>query len=477
MTILPFHAAHTRPENKGDAPALLTTPYLIRPNWQFEGTLSDPDDEDWVKVFLPGNSEVGVLVQFQVVGRGTSPLADAKITLYNEQGIEIPHFFPEIDEGFDDHFLFALPEPGNVFASVESQSGATHGAYALQVVTLGVYYEGWPGNEAYNFSPSNGIDLVRTFSGYDQIYTGNGNDIIYAGDGDDDVGTGDGNDLIFGGRGSDLVNTGNDSDTVHAGAGNDKIISGKGDVVIYAGDGNDKVNTTNGKDLIFGGRGSDNLSSGNGNDTVYGGDGNDRLSNESDGTSVHFGERGNDTLVGGGQEGAETMYGGEGNDLLRGQGGADHLHGGAGEDTVTYHDTGAITLSLADQSLNAGAAAGNRLTSIEVIRGSGFDDGMAGNRFRNILSGNDGNDTLGGGQGFDRLTGGAGADTFAFVAGDGIDRITDFHAAEDRLRLMAPGSVAVTQAGGATIIDYGSGDRIILLGVELQQAEISFEVF
>jgi len=59
---------------------------------------------------------------------------------------------------------------------------------------------------------------------------------------------------------------------------------------------------------------------------------------------------------------------------------------------------------------------------------------------RDILTGAQGNDFLVGGFGKDTLTGGAGADDFAFGSrNEGIDTITDFVVADDRILVSATG--------------------------------------
>jgi len=61
----------------------------------------------------------------------------------------------------------------------------------------------------------------------------------------------------------------------------------------------------------------------------------------------------------------------------------------------------------------------------EDINGTGnsLDNQLQGNRGDNLLAGLAGNDVLAGGQGSDTLVGGAGNDRYAFVLGDGQDRI------------------------------------------------------
>ena len=84
-------------------------------------------------------------------------------------------------------------------------------------------------------------------------------------------------------------------------------------------------------------------------------------------------------------------------------------------------------IGTADQDALLGTTGNDRL------------EGMAGN---DSLSGFAGNDALVGGAGSDSLTGGSGADHFLFTSGNpfslseiGLDTITDFNAAEDRIHL------------------------------------------
>ena len=139
------------------------------------------------------------------------------------------------------------------------------------------------------------------------------------------------------------------------------------------------------------------------------------------------GGAGADTLTG--RDGADTLIGGAGNDVLDGGLGADALNGGDGIDRASYGSAAAgIRLDLALPSQNSGDAAGDSLTSIEIIGGSGFGDTMAGDDSANqfdagagadVLLGRGGADVLAAGAGDDTLGGGAGADTIA--GGDGFD--------------------------------------------------------
>ena len=207
--------------------------------------------------------------------------------------------------------------------------------------------------------------------------------------------------------------------TVDGTAGNDVMspgfIDAQGDKI----DGNDGVD-----DVIAEAAGDDTVNAGIGNDTVDGGTGNDSLA----------GGAGNDSLGGG-----------SGNDLLIGGAGADLLIGGAGIDTVSYAASGVgVQIDLATGTGTGGDAEGDRITGVEVVIGSDFDDAIIGGSANETLIGGDGNDTLTGGAG-DVLSGGTGDDVFRF----------------DR---FAAGTAAVTVTGGANSAN-GLGDVLSLQGL------------
>ena len=123
--------------------------------------------------------------------------------------------------------------------------------------------------------------------------------------------------------------------------------------------------------------------------------------------------------------GADTISGGGGNDFVQGNMGADTLDGGEGDD---------------------------------VVRGGRDDDVLFGGAGDDFISGDRGNDTV---------SGGAGADTFHVFEGAGLDRVTDFNRAEgDRVALLTGETYTVTQDGADVVIDLGSGDRMVLVGVQ-----------
>ena len=127
---------------------------------------------------------------------------------------------------------------------------------------------------------------------------------------------------------------------------------------------------------------------------------------------------------------------------------------------------------------NAGdLAAGDKLTSIENITGSGFVDVLIGDGSANTLNGEagddyldggTGDDTLDGGAGADRLTGGAGDDVFVLELSDGArgqDIVTDFTANSDKIQ------ISLTQANITTI--NGEGNDADKLAKLLELANLS----
>ena len=178
----------------------------------------------------------------------------------------------------------------------------------------------------------------------------------------------------------------------------------------------------------------------------------------SDGNDRYLGARGSvDGIVSGGG-GSDTLVGGTEDNVLLGDDGADLLFGRGGDDTL-------------------GGGAGRDL----LVGGSGDDD-LDGGSGVDTLFGGSGSDTLNGGTGLDALVGGADDDTFVYEQGGGSDRILDFQVDDDLLDLtdfdFADAEEVLDLArevGRSTVIDFGNGDQIVLLGVNL--AELSEDAF
>lgn len=213
--------------------------------------------------------------------------------------------------------------------------------------------------------------------------------------------------------GDDLLIGGEQADTLSGGAGADSLVSAGGNDNVSGGDGPDTLVDTGGANYLRGDAGDDRITGGDDFDDINGNTGNDTAS----------GGAGADWVVGGKDN--DLLFGDAGNDLVYGNLGSDTCEGGAGADTV---------------------------------RGGQDND---------VVRGGDGDDFLSGDRGDDTMTGGAGADLFSTFAETGIDRVTDFNAAQGDRVMVAPGTVyTVVQSGADTVIEMFGGGQMILVGVQ-----------
>ena len=181
------------------------------------------------------------------------------------------------------------------------------------------------------------------------------------------------------------------------------------------------------------------------NDTrLIGGALDDALTGNANGNLV-LGRAGSDRIDGG--AGADTLIGGAGADTLVGGTGMDRLEGGAGDDAYSVDQWGEEVAEVpgdgSDTVLTSVSYMLDAAASIEVLsaadpRGKAAM-ALTGNDFANTIIGNAGSNTLAGKAGHDFLTGGPGRDRFVFDTPLGstvnLDRITDFRAADDVMRL------------------------------------------
>ncbi|HZH26986.1 MAG TPA: hypothetical protein VEY95_07380 [Azospirillaceae bacterium] len=152
-----------------------------------------------------------------------------------------------------------------------------------------------------------------------------------------------------------------------AGAGNDTVHGGIHNDYLLGGTGNDRVHGQGGHDWLYGEAGDDTLDGGDHGDRLYGGEGDDTL----DGGS------GDDTLYGG--AGNDRLTGRDYEDMLIGDAGADILEGGDDFDTASYAgSTGGVHVNLAEGRGLRADAEGDRLSGIERVVGSAFDDHLIG---------------------------------------------------------------------------------------------------
>ncbi len=185
---------------------------------------------------------------------------------------------------------------------------------------------------------------------------------------------------------------------------------------------------------------------------------------------------------------SDWLIGDANGNILAGGPSGDVLDGGNGFDYASYNTNGpsGVVASLSNPASNTGDAAGDTYFSIEGLIGTAFADVLTGDGQNNTLQGIAGNDRLDGGSGADILIGGSGADTFVYAPGGGADTFTDFsHAEGDKIDLTGvPGMYSLarvlsyaTESNGTTVIDFGGGDTITLLGLTLANLTMNDFVF
>ncbi len=268
-------------------------------------------------------------------------------------------------------------------------------------------------------------------------------DVITASDGRSGLG---GHDIIYGYA---------SNDTLTGGAGNDKLYGGADNDTLYGNAGADELYGEDGNDTLYGGDASDLLEGGAGDDVLDAG-------SDTSGDTLRGGT-GNDTLIG--SLGSDTLEGGDNDDLLAGNAGADVLNGGAGNDTVSYAGSASGVNIYLDGSgtTGGGDAAGDTISNVENVIGSGNADILVGTSAANRLEGGAGADDLSGrggadillGQdGADDLYGEAGADTL--YGGNGDDMLSG--GADNDTLYGEAGNDTLLGGDGDDVLDGGTGD-------------------
>ncbi len=258
---------------------------------------------------------------------------------------------------------------------------------------------------------------------------------------------GSGNDTLSGAGGNDTLDGGTGGDTMKGGAGNDSfVVDATGDKISeLSGEGTDTVKSSlhwtlgaNLENLLLTGSSALN---GTGNtlaNTLTGNAGANILKGSS-GNDTLSGAGGNDTLDGG--TGGDTMKGGTGNDSFVVDATSDKISELSGEGTDTVKSSLHWTLGANLENLvlsGSSALNGTGNTLANTLTGNAGANVLKGGSGNDTLSGGAGNDTLDGGSGSDRLSGGSGKDSFIFntsIGSSNIDRITDFNAANDTIKL------------------------------------------
>lgn len=289
-----------------------------------------------------------------------------------------------------------------------------------------------------NLQGDDGANVIDGGGGLDNLVGHGGNDTLRGG------GT------LFGGQGDDVLIGDASADTLDGGIGDDLLEGRGGADLLIGGAGLDTasyrtsaaaVRVDLGTGIAFdadarGDRfsGVENLTGSAFADRLTGDAGANRLSGLA-GADTLSGGGGRDTIDGG--EGDDFQFGNDGDDLLLASAGADTLSGGGGIDMASYiASTAGITVTLGGGGAG-GLAAGDILTLVENLAGSGFADTLRGDGAANSLFAGAGADRLEGGGGADLLDGGTGADTMAGGAGNDVYRVD---LAGDRIDEAAAGS-------------------------------------
>ena len=202
------------------------------------------------------------------------------------------------------------------------------------------------------------------------------------------------------------------------------------------------------------------------------------------GASDNFDIRGTDS--------ADVITGTQGRDTFLGTDGGDQINGSGGIDTINFGGSSAgVVVSFAAGTAAGGYAAGDILSGLENLVGSGLDDVLTGAAGVNNLTGGAGDDVLDGRQGADVLTGGAGDDTYFYsstlmsragsnnrdvifnysqIAGD--DDVIDLSAIDANTgtggnntfsfvgTITGAGQIQAVQSGGDTIIQINTGGTL-----------------
>ncbi len=316
---------------------------------------------------------------------------------------------------------------------------------------------------------------------------------LMGGAGDDTLGGSSGANIIEGGAGNDTISGFGGRDVLNGGLGIDIVdfqtfatVGLKVSLVTTAAQslgsngivtlsGFEQISGSNFADILTGDRFANALFGNDGDDILEGGAGADVLvggSNTSAGdTAVYstslIGVTVNLSLDGAAQassgdaagdvlSGIENLVGSGKADTLTGDDGDNLIEGGLGNDVL---DGGAGTDSASYARATSGVKVNLSLSTAQNTVGGGTDtltgfENLHGSKLADTLAGNDGDNVLTGGMGLDILTGGLGSDTFVYLnLAEKGDRITDFQSGVDILQLHASG-FKNAQAG---TINFASG--------------------
>jgi Ca2+-binding RTX toxin-like protein len=249
---------------------------------------------------------------------------------------------------------------------------------------------------------------------------------------------------------------------LNAGAGNvspDVSMTGVASVQVNTGSGNDTVDGQGG--VAVGGDSAFMLPM-----TISGGPGNDTLTSGDSGSTIDPG-LGNDVATGG--AGDDTLVSSQGNDTLDGGGGTNTFD--------ASFETAAVHVNLTAGTATGTSLGSDTLAGIQNVKGSNFNDVIAGDGNANqitgalgndiltgaggidVINGGGGNDTIDGGPGNDALNGFSGNDTF--IASDGNDTINGGSESEgNTINYSAQSGGVTVDLTGGTAVKPGGSDTI-----------------
>ncbi|MEB8385635.1 calcium-binding protein [Rhodobacteraceae bacterium KMM 6894] len=390
------------------------------------------------------------------------------------------------DGGADDDYISYYDSSGGV--DLDFQANTATGSWANNDVVLNFEGASGSGTGDDTIRGTEGVNVIRTYGGDDDVYDRGGDDQIDLGSGDDYLRAGlGGADDYDGGSGSDdylsyydsaggvelnlgantAAGSSAEGDTIQgfesAGGskrGDDTITGSSADNRIKTYGGDDRVHDLGGNDLVELGDGEDYVRAGDGADTYDGGADDDYISyyDSTGGVDLDFaantatGSWANNDVVlnfegaSGSGTGDDTLQGTDGTNILRGYGGNDRLHGRDGDDSLVGGD--------GDDSLYGGSGA-------DTMRGGDGADRFDG----------------GGGSGTDLLYGNAGADVFHFDRGEGDDVIKDFENNIDLIEFdnfgyltdAASALTYATESGGDVLFDFGADGTVLVEDATIAQ--------
>ncbi|MGV6801460.1 MAG: calcium-binding protein [bacterium] len=371
-----------------------------------------------------------------------------------------------------------------------------------------------------------GNDTLYGYAGADRLVGGSGNDTLFGGLGDDRLTGGTGADSLNGDFGFDavfytgssaavqvdlLANTGTGGEAQGDTFSSIERVVGSAFGDVLTGDNNsNRLEGRDGDDQLFGNGGFDKLLGGAGADLMDGGADFDTVTYETSTAAVQInlttgihtggyaagdvimnverilGSDFNDSLTGSGVtdrleggDGDDMLFGLGGNDILFGNAGADAIDGGSGRDIIYYNraSSGVVVDLVNGGSL--GEALGDTFNSVEIVKGSNFNDTLLGDTAFNNLFGNDGDDILGGREGDDTIQGNAGNDTFVIETGWDKERIKDWVNGDDQFDVSDFGITqadAVSMAfvfGSGWAINFGGGDVLIVENANIADVDVT----